>query len=306
MTLQEFIAKYTGSSVEVGGSANAINQCVDLVNAYLMEVWNQEPIFGTNAVDFPSKLGNKYDFTPNSPTGIAPKGSVIVFKQYSTRYGSAGHIATVVSADINNVTMFEQNYPTGSVCTTHTRNYLGCVGWFILKDIIYKGYDLTNLDSMKVAVDILVQLQDGDLIRKEEVEKLLDEKEVKNEQELKDKISDLETKVATLNEAVAGKSLEINHLGAELETQERDNTDLGTQLGEARKQRDGFQTQAKDWQNKAENFEKGLNVAQTENNALKGQVSDLEKIIKDTKQFDLSLVDLGLLFQEIFHRFFKK
>jgi len=132
------------------------------------------------------------------------------------------------------------------------------------------------------------------------------EKEVLNEQAFKDKISDLETKVATLNEAVASKSLEVNHLRTELETQERDNTDLSTQLGEARKQRNEFQTESLAWQNKAVTLENDLTTAKNENNDLKGQISDRDKVIKDLKQIKLSDVDTGLLIQELVHRLFKR
>jgi len=131
-------------------------------------------------------------------------------------------------------------------------------------------------------------------------------KEVNYEQELKDKISDLETKVATLNQAVATKSLEVNNLRTELETQERDNADLGKQIKEARSQREQFRVEAEMWQKKAFDLENQLNSALTENNALKGSINDLNKAIKDSQALALSKVDTGLVIKELFYRFFKR
>jgi chaperonin cofactor prefoldin len=127
-----------------------------------------------------------------------------------------------------------------------------------------------------------------------------------NEQALKDKISDLETKVATLNEAVATKSLEVNHLRTELEAQERENTDLSTQLIESRKQRDQFKAEKELAESKASNLQKAMDVANEELNALKSQVNALELTIRELKQVKLSEVDFGLLIQEIFFRLFRR
>lgn len=38
MTFNDFLVKHNGKFVEAGGSANALNQCVDCANAYLDEV----------------------------------------------------------------------------------------------------------------------------------------------------------------------------------------------------------------------------------------------------------------------------
>jgi hypothetical protein len=40
---------------------------------------------------------------------------------------------------------------------------------------MYKGYDLSNADSMKIAIDCLVDLQNGLLIRKEQVDQIINE-----------------------------------------------------------------------------------------------------------------------------------
>jgi len=134
-----------------------------------------------------------------------------------------------------------------------------------------------------------------------------------NEQILKDKISDLETKVSTLNEAMASKSLEVNHLRTELEAQERDNKDLSAQLNEARKQRDDYRIEAEESEKKVVSLQKAIDVANADKDGLKGQINalqsqinDLEKTIKDLKAVKLSDVDTGLIIQELFYRIFRK
>lgn len=136
ITFDEFVAKYNGKFLEVAGSPNALNQCTDLANGYIREVLGFPIIEWTNAVDFPSKAGDNYSWIDNSPTGFPKKGDIVIFKQYGSLYGSAGHIAVVISADVNKMTVFEQNYPTGSKCRIGTHNYLGCRGWLIPKSSI--------------------------------------------------------------------------------------------------------------------------------------------------------------------------
>lgn len=209
MTLSEFVQKWDGKPCEVGGSANAINQCVDLANAYITEVFKQPAVFWTNAVDFPEKIDrNIYEWTENTPDGIAPPGSVVVFKQYGTRYGSVGHIAVVLEGSTGSLlNLFEQNFPTGSVCHKSSRNYLGCRGWFTLKQgaNTYKGYDLSNPDSMKVAVDKLIEIMEGRYISIDEHNKIINELDAKSTamaQSYAKEKQVLEEKIRTLEEII--------------------------------------------------------------------------------------------------------
>jgi len=55
ISFDDFISKYKGKFVEIAGST-ALNQCVDLVNAYFQEVLGLPIVVGTNAVDFPKKI----------------------------------------------------------------------------------------------------------------------------------------------------------------------------------------------------------------------------------------------------------
>lgn len=172
MTLQSFFDTWNGKFCEVAGSANAKNQCVDLANAYLRDVCGLPLIAWTNAVDFPSKFTGG-TFIANTPDGVPPMGAVVVFKKYSGRYGDAGHIAVVESASTRSMHIFEQNYPTGSPCHFADRTYAGCVGWFIPKDMTYKGILLTDEQSIKVCIDIWKDVSDGKYASKEDMDALI-------------------------------------------------------------------------------------------------------------------------------------
>lgn len=191
MTLNEFISTYTGKYVEVAGSANAKNQCVDLANAYIRDVLGLPIIEWTNAVDFPEKAGDKYDFFPNTPDGVPEIGDIVVFKKYGSLYGDPGHIGVIVYADVKTMKVFEQNYPTGSVCKTGTHNYLGCKGWLRAKKV---ENTQTLIDQLRAERDTNWNLYQKEREAKIDLEDSIDEM---NKQ--KDKLSkDLSQKTSEL------------------------------------------------------------------------------------------------------------
>ena len=124
MTLDEFVKKYTGKRLEVAGSANAIYQCTDLVNGYIRDVLGLPIIEWTNAIDFPKKAGDKYEWIANTPTGVPQKGDLIVFN-----IGKYGHVSIFIDGDVNLFYSFDQNYPIRSSCHMQTHNYKNIVGW---------------------------------------------------------------------------------------------------------------------------------------------------------------------------------
>lgn len=123
MTLQEFLIKWNGKYCEVAGSANAQNQCVDLANAYIRDVLGLPIIEWTNAIDFPSKGGDKYTYILNTPTGVPSEGDLVIWGN------SPGHIAIFLDGNANSFTSFDQNYPTGSPCHIQGHTYANVLGW---------------------------------------------------------------------------------------------------------------------------------------------------------------------------------
>jgi hypothetical protein len=127
ITFQEFLDKWNGKPCEMGGSANAMNQCVDLANAWIAECG--EPIvLWTNAQDFPSKISKNFKYILNTPTGIPKQGDIIVWSSPD----KIGHIAICSSATATKFVSFDQNWPVGSLCKLVNHVYTGTykvIGW---------------------------------------------------------------------------------------------------------------------------------------------------------------------------------
>jgi len=122
MTHQEFKNKNNGKFVEVAGSANALNQCVDLGNAYLRDVLGHAIVEWTNAIGFPEKLLD-FEWIENTPDAIPQQGDLMIF------FGYYGHISIFDEGDINRFRSFDQNFPANSPCHIQEHNYNNVFGW---------------------------------------------------------------------------------------------------------------------------------------------------------------------------------
>ncbi len=106
MTLQEFVDKYDGEFVEVAGSSNAKNQCVDLVNAYLRDVLDHPIVEHTNARDFPNRLKD-FEWIKNTPKGVPKPGDIMIWQ-----HNKYGHTSIFLDGDEDYFHSFDQNYPS--------------------------------------------------------------------------------------------------------------------------------------------------------------------------------------------------
>ena len=157
LTIQEFLDKNNGKYVEVAGTSNALNQCVDLANAYLRDVLNQPIVEWTNAKDFPLKIGDKFEYILNTPTNVPIEGDLIVWD------GGNGHIAIFIEGDANTFRSYDQNYPTGSPCHIQQHNYSSVTGW-----LRFKG----NVNTVAVEKAVFENLVRGSTIKDKVVDKL--------------------------------------------------------------------------------------------------------------------------------------
>jgi len=160
LTYQEFFNKYNGKPVEVAGSANAINQCVDLANAYIREVLGLPIVEWTNAIDFPKKcLPPNYEYILNTPTGTPIQGDIMIWKSPD----GIGHIAVFdKSIDLNKFISFDQNWPVGSVCKLVTHTYTGTytvVGWLRGKKQVTESIT----DEQKKILEFIGAKTEGDV-----------------------------------------------------------------------------------------------------------------------------------------------
>lgn len=127
--LQQFIFAFNGQK-NIGDTSENKGQCVGLIEEWLDETLHLSHVWG-NAMDLLSNADPKvYTVEYNTPTGIPPRGSVLVFKKEFN--GTVGHTGIVTKADVNTFELFEQNNPTGAGCRLHTYpNYANVLGWII-------------------------------------------------------------------------------------------------------------------------------------------------------------------------------
>lgn len=102
-------------------------QCVDLANVY----WNKlfgHGLKGAGAINLPfdNDFTNEAHVYNNTPNFLAKPGDVVVFP--NTFGGGYGHVAIVISATLNAITVIEQNWNGGGlskteVATRRTHNY---------------------------------------------------------------------------------------------------------------------------------------------------------------------------------------
>src|SRR3990167_10245626 len=129
MTVTELMGLLNGEYKETAGTS-AKNQCVDLANAYIKYVLGLPIIEYTNAVDFPSKADDKYDYILNTPEGIPQEGDLVIWS------GTYGHIAIFIEGDANRFTSFDENFPTGSPCHVQEHTYSNVLGWLRPKNSV--------------------------------------------------------------------------------------------------------------------------------------------------------------------------
>jgi len=146
MTLSEFLSILNGEYKETAGTS-AKNQCTDCANAYIKYVLGLPIIEYTNAVDFPSKAGDNYDYILNTPNGVPKEGDLVIWG------GIYGHIAIFLEGDNKRFTSFDENYPTGSPCHVQEHTYLSpkVLGWLHPRVSLPNTQDL--IDQLRVERD---------------------------------------------------------------------------------------------------------------------------------------------------------
>lgn len=136
MTYSDFIWKWNTRYCDYDGRYG--NQCVDLMRQYCKDVLGVDGYIAIpprgNAKDiFYAFRDNAYfKKVLNTPTGIPKKGDVLFFKTslwFPFSFGIAGHVGIVDNADLYNITLFNQNYPTGRYCEFRRFKYKDCIGW---------------------------------------------------------------------------------------------------------------------------------------------------------------------------------
>ena len=221
MTLDQFIQKYKGKTV-CYPEGKYCGQCLSLVKIYIKEVFGIDPpASGCNGARcywsiFPSPLDSIFEKVPNTPNLVPKKGWVAV---WDGSVGSgAGHIGTVADDKATKSTFnsFDSNWGSKTAQIV-THNYNNVYGFLVPKgnnmSDMYNGYDLSNRESMKVAVDVLVRVQKGEFVEKSKLDELVKIKTA----ELSSKISDYEKQIKILNTQIETLKKDVASLNDELE-----------------------------------------------------------------------------------------
>ena len=136
MTHSAFVDKYNWRYIDADGFFG--NQCVDLMRAYVKEVHGLAPYTAIpttgNAKDIFNNFKENQYFKKilNSPTNSPLKGDILFFKTstwFPFLFGWAGHVGVVESANLYDIILFNQNYPTNSPCVFTKFKYKDCLGW---------------------------------------------------------------------------------------------------------------------------------------------------------------------------------
>ena len=222
ISLDEFIDKYKGKSVGYPNDNYYKGECLSLVKWYIKEVFGIDPpASGCNGARcywsiFPSPLDNIFEKVPNTPNLVPKRGWVAVWD--GSVGGGAGHIGIVADDKATKSTFnsFDSNWGSKTAQIV-THNYNNVYGFLVPKgnnmSDMYNGYDLSNRESMKVAVDVLVRVQKGEFVEKSKLDELVKIKTA----ELSSKISDYEKQIKILNTQIETLKKDIASLNDELE-----------------------------------------------------------------------------------------
>lgn len=205
ITLSEFVTKWTGKKCDFDGFYGG--QCVDLYRQYVQECLGvpQSPgVQGAKDI-WDNYLTEYYDRIPNTPEGVPQPGDIMI---WGSKYGQFGHVAVCISANTSSFTCFSQNDPVGTLCITKKYTaWSALLGWLHPrpKTSVYRGYDLSNSDSMKVCVDKMVEIMEGKYISIDEHSKIINELDAKSTasaQSYANEKTILEEKIKALEEVI--------------------------------------------------------------------------------------------------------
>lgn len=134
MTIGEFYSKYAGKRVISCGGL--LGECVSLSQLYANEVLGISgcPVFPVPyAKDMAGARSDAFTWIPNTPTGIPPYGSIVVFN--GRMGGGSGHTGVAIEgSDLNQVRVIQQNDPTGSGVSIKVYPYTNVSGWLVKKE----------------------------------------------------------------------------------------------------------------------------------------------------------------------------
>lgn len=133
MTISQWFPTVVGRRVNSAGGI--LGECVALVQKYANEVLGVSgaPVFPVgSAKDMVGSRPDAFTWVPNTPTGVPPYGSIVVFNgRVGGGYGHTG--VAIEGSDTNQVRVIQQNDPYGSGVSIKTYPYTNVSGWLVPK-----------------------------------------------------------------------------------------------------------------------------------------------------------------------------
>lgn len=134
MTISTWYPTVAGKRVNSAGGI--LGECVALVQKYANEVLGVSgaPVFPVDfAKDMVNSRPDAFTWVANTPTGVPPYGSIVVFNgRVGGGYGHTG--IAIEGSDTNQVRIIQQNDPFGSGVSIKTYPYTNVSGWLVPKN----------------------------------------------------------------------------------------------------------------------------------------------------------------------------
>lgn len=159
ITYEEFKNKWLGKSIDWDGYYGA--QCFDVYRQYCKELGLGQSPKVTGAKDiWDTYIKDDFDRVSNTPDGVPPKGSVLI---WGTGVGQYGHVAICDRATKTSFVSIDQNWPVDNgkgVLHEVTHNYNSLLGWLIPKQ---KTITDTMTEEQKRILDFIGNKTEGDV-----------------------------------------------------------------------------------------------------------------------------------------------
>jgi hypothetical protein len=259
MTFQDFLEKYNGKQVDFDGVYGF--QCMDLMHQYIVDVLGLtdgrilSAYFARYVFEnFDTIFGHEYfERIDNTPDNMPIEGDIVFYKaplgKFTDDYGViqyAGHVAVCVSATLNKMTLFEQNYDA-PICHINEHTYGYCLGW-----LRYKGNAPQNelekcVSDRNAHWNFIIQVasklgvETSQTIILAEIDKLITYEDKVHQQEIQ--LNEVQAKAQEFATQAENKAQElvnlqqtIKDMQKKLETAIKDNSELSRALSDLKTQ----------------------------------------------------------------------
>lgn len=243
--VQAFIEEYTGKMIAFQNNAVVpAGSCMNVPHQFIYEMLgltDPDIIYGAYAYEvytnFASLPAAKYfTLVANTSTNVPVVGDIPVFGQ--TENTPEGHICLFVSGDVNSLTCFEENYPTGSTAHLQTHSYDGLLGWLHFNPPGQSPTQNATATDQQITDQLSAQIQATNSCQAQLKEATAQAATLQTEltqeteqvQSLKEQLKDAQSQITTLQTQLGDEQKEIVNLNTQIEIQASSNKDYATEI----------------------------------------------------------------------------